>query len=44
MPVFLGRKWKARYMWIEAAFYSALSIALVFRGRRADDRARHTSV
>ena len=42
-PLFLGRKWKVRYMWIEAALYSMLSIALAVRGRQADSRARHTA-
>lgn len=40
-PLFLGRKWRVRYMWIEAALYSALSIAMAVRGWRADSRARH---
>ena len=43
-PLFLGRKWKARYMWIEALIYSALSVVLAYRGWRAEGRAQHMSV
>lgn len=31
-PIFLGRKWKVKYMWVEAAAYSAASLALGYFG------------
>lgn len=40
-PVFLGRRWGVRYMWIEATLYAAISVALGYMGwasERADAR------
>ena len=31
-PVFLGRRWGVKYMWTEAAVYSAASLALGYAG------------
>ena|SRR6516225_9587386 len=31
-PIFLGRRWGVRYMWTEAAVYSAVSLALGYVG------------
>jgi len=31
-PVFLGRRWGVKFMWTEAAVYSAASVALGYAG------------
>ncbi len=35
-PVFLGRKWGVKFAWAEVAIYSAISLALAYRGWLAD--------
>lgn len=34
-PVFRGRRWGAKYAWIEAATYAAISVGLGYAGWRA---------
>ena len=31
-PVLLGRKWGFKFAWIEVVIYSAISLALAYRG------------
>ena len=35
-PVLFGRKWGFKFAWAEVAIYSAISLALAYRGWRAD--------
>lgn len=37
-PVFLGRRWGVGYMWTEAAVYSAVSLALGYKGWSVDSK------
>ena len=41
-PVVFGRKWGMKFAWAEVVIYSAISLALAYRGRRADSTT-HTS-
>ena len=31
-PIFLGRRWTVKFMWIEVVIYSALSLGAAYRG------------
>lgn len=35
-PVLFGRKWGFKFAWVEVAIYSAISLALAYRGWLAD--------
>ncbi len=37
-PVLFGRKWGFKFAWVEVAIYSAISLALAYRGWLADSR------
>ena len=42
-PIFLGRKWGVGFMWTEAFIYSAISMALAYRGWGPDTRTEQPS-
>lgn len=42
-PIFLGRKWGVGFMWTEAFIYSAISMALAYRGWGSDTRTEQPS-
>lgn len=42
-PIFLGRKWGVGFMWTEAVIYSAISVALAYRGWGSDNHVEQPS-
>ncbi len=42
-PIFLGRKWGVGFMWTEAVIYSAITLALAYRGWGSDTDAEQPS-
>jgi hypothetical protein len=39
-PVLFGRKWGFKFAWAEVAIYTAISLALAYRGWLSSDRRR----
>lgn len=44
-PVLLGRKWSFKFAWVEVVIYSAISLALAYRGwlTKAESPTGHTA-